>query len=40
MVYLNFVHKMKEYLKIGIAYVTTAVALKDSQKTGNRKETS
>jgi F-type H+-transporting ATPase subunit delta len=23
---------MKEYLKIGIAYVTTAVSLKDSQK--------
>ncbi len=28
----DFVSKMKEYLKIGIAYVTTAVSLKDSQK--------
>lgn len=28
----DFISKMKEYLKIGIAYVTTAVSLKDSQK--------
>lgn len=28
----DFVSKMKEHLKIGIAYVTTAVSLKDSQK--------
>lgn len=27
-----FVKKMKDYQKIGIAYVTTAVSLKDSQK--------
>lgn len=27
-----FVNKMKDYQKIGIAYVTTAVSLKDSQK--------
>ena len=28
----DFISKMKEHLKIGIAYVTTAVSLKDSQK--------
>ena len=27
-----FIDKMKEYMKIGTAYITTAVSLKDSQK--------
>lgn len=33
-----FVNKMKEHMKIGTAYVTTAVTLKDSQKTEIEKK--
>jgi len=33
-----FVKKMKEYMKIGTAYVTTAVTLKDSQKSEIEKK--
>ena len=33
-----FVNKMKEYRKIGTAYVTTAVSLKDSQKSDIEKK--
>ena len=33
-----FVKKMKEHMKIGTAYVTTAVTLKDSQKTEIEKK--
>ena len=34
----DFISKMKEYLKIGIAYVTTAVSLTDSRKSEIEKK--